>query len=488
MKKFRILSVLAVFLLGLLVLVACGNDNETAGGDNQPAATEADGVVTPDNELLTIEGLPPMTTEEITLTFMSWENFYLQYHLARAFEARFPNITVELLYHGLYGYNETLLNLASAGDLPDVFWYLGNITVPLENGWLGDFSEFFNADPDSAYMPASLFYAGTLGDMRVSAPSKVLPFAFYLDRAVFERANVPMPSLDWTWSEMIETARAMTIPEQQIFGFHPFTQLHTTGPIVNQDAIGEFGWDGESFDFSGFADAIEIEQEFRRTGVWPPPYNTPEREAAFGDATIWPAATGQLAMQKDAIWTANYFSTDAFVDRGIEWVIYPMPRGDNAVTDNKPAFIDFGGMSSVTDHPREAYELLKWMGWGFDGWMARIDAYATLENAAGDPVFPVTPDAIPILQHPDLWNAYRALVPDTPEWASFLDSVQSPVPLGASYIPGFEAFINWMHEQDIFGQLYRAEIRAHDIQDHITENANRFVQEEMERMLNRFGQ
>lgn len=472
-----------VFALGLLVFTACNNDDPTEPAVNNNGNGGADSTEGPGD----VGGLPPMTTEEITLSFMAWENPYLMEFLAEQFMDRYPNITVEVMFHELYGYNETLLNLASAGQLPDAFWYLGNITVPLENQWLGDFSEFFDADPDNAFFPASIAQAGMVGDMRVAAPSKVLPFAFFLDRAVFERANVPMPSLDWTWSEMIETARTMTIPEEQIFGFYGFTQLHTTGPIVNQDAIGEFGWDGETFDFSGFADAIEIEQDFRRTGVWVPPPG-PEREAAFGIYDTWPATTGQLAMQKDAIWTANLFATDEFVDRGIEWVIYPMPRGDNAVTNNKPAFVDFGGISSITEHPREAYELLKWMGWGLDGWNARIEAYATLLNAVGDPLFPVAPDAVPVLQHPELWSAYRELVPQTPEWASFLDSVQSPVPLGASYIPGFEAFINWMWEQDIFPQLNDGTLRAHDVQEQITESANRFVQEETERLIRSLSQ
>ena len=486
MKKVKFFSIVSLFVLGLLFLAACGNND---GGTGTPAPTpETPGVQAPapgGNDI--VEGLPPMTTEDITLSIMTWENWYMANHLARAFEDLHPNITVDLIYHGLGYYNDSLFNLASAGELPDVFWYLGNITVPLENFWLGDISEFFDADPETQWLPASIRNAGVLGNGRFATPSKVLPFAFFLDRAVFERMNQPMPSLNWTWSEMEETARRMTIPEHQIFGFHPFTHLHTTGPVVNQDALGEFGWDGYSFDFSGFADAIALEQDFRRTGVWPPAYNTPEREAAFGDATMWPAISGQLAMQKDAIWTANYFAQPHFIDRGIDWVIYPMPRGDNAQTDNKPAFVDFGGISLVTPHPREAYELLKFFAWGLDGWDARMYAYANLNNAAGYPVWPVAPDAVPILQYPPLWEAYRALVPQTPEWMSFLDSVQSPVPLGASYIPGFEAFIQWMHEQDIFGSLYRDEQRAHDLVDHITENANRFVHDETNRLARLLG-
>ena len=490
MKKAKILSILAVFLLGLLFLSACGDDNDTepTANDNQPPVTDNNGSDNSDSDVGLGDDslLPPMTTDEITLTFAAWENHYMMEWMAQGFMDRHPNITVEVIWMYLPEYNAGLFNLASAGELPDVFWYLGDITVPLENYWLRDFSEFFDIDPESALFPESLAAAGTIGDLRVSAPSKVLPFAFFLDRSVFERANVPMPSADWTWSEMLDLAREMTIPEQQIFGLNTFTQLITTSPIVNQDAIGEFGWNGYEFDFSVFADAFEQQLEFIRTGVFPPPYGE-ERVAAFGDPYIWPAATGQLAMQKDAIWTDNYFRTPAFVDRGIDFVIYPMPRGDNALTDNKPAFVDFGGISSATPHPREAYELLKWMGWGADGWMHRMEGFRTLENHEGDLLFQA-PDGIPVLQNPAVWEVYRALVPQTDAWSAFLDSVQSPVPMGATYIPGFQAFLNWMGEQDIWGQMDRGEVRVHDIQDHITENANRFVREAMERVLSIYEQ
>lgn len=476
MKRMINWKYLVMVLLGIVFLGACqnGNNTDVAGSEQIPVEHDPN------------DPLPPMTTEEITLTYASWDNPVMMEFMAERFMERYPNITVEVVHLSLDDYNEALFNLASAGQLPDVFWYLGDIATPLENQWLRDFSEFFDVDLESKYMPDSLKDAGMIGDKRVSAPSKVLPFAIFLDQALFERLNVEMPSVDWTYNEMIELAKQMTLPEQQIFGMNMFTHLITIAPIVNQDAIGEFGWNGESFDFSEFAAAYEQQRKFARTNVFPPPFGSEAAAAAFGDAEIWSASTGQLAMQVDAIWTANLFEEPEFKNKGIDFVIYPVPRGDDAITENKPAYVDFGGISSITPHPREAYELLKWMGWGTEGWMHKIEGYATLENSDGSLVF-AYPDGVPILNNEEIWDAYQTLVPQTDYWMGFLDSVRSPVAMGSSYIPGFQSFLNWMGEQDIWGQLDRDEVNIFDIQDHITENANRFVQEAMERVLNIYG-
>ena len=480
--KFKKLVTLSLFPVLIFTLVACNSANEIDSDGSQEPSNQEGGAPAVENG-----ALPAMTTDEITLTYASWENPHMMEFLAERFMIEYPNITVEVLHLELEGYNESMLNLANAGNLPDVFWYLGDVNIPLENRWLLDFSAYFDADPDSEYMPDSLKEAGIFGDMRLSAPSKVLPFAIFLDQALFERMNVGLPSIDWTYSEMIELARQMTSPEQQIFGMNMFTQLITISPIVNQDAIGEFGWNGESFDFSAFAEAFDQQQEFARTNVFPPPGGTEENAAVFGDADIWPASTGQLAMQVDAIWTASLFEEPEFKDKGIDFVIYPVPYGDEAETDYKPAYIDFGGISSITEHPREAYELLKWMGWGSDGWSHKIEGFATLEQDDGSLVY-TYPDGVPILNHDEIWEDYKQLVPQTEYWMRFLDSVRSPIAMGGTYIPGFEKFLQWMGEQDIWGQLDRGELNIFDIQEHLTENANAFVQESTENVLAIYGQ
>lgn len=77
------------------------------------------------------KGLPPMTEESVTLTYASWMNPALNELLAEKFMEKYPNIMVELVHLEQDTWNDGLTNLASTGDLPDVFWYLGNVDVPL---------------------------------------------------------------------------------------------------------------------------------------------------------------------------------------------------------------------------------------------------------------------------------------------------------------------------------------------------------------------
>lgn len=480
-KRFSSLFVLAA---AFTTLVACGgNDTNNSTPAETPTTGDSNGGT--GAVVDTTDGLPAMTTENITLTYASWDNAYMNEYLAQKFMEKYPNITVELVDLEQATWNEGLFNLASTGNLPDVFWYLGDISAPLDNMWLRDFADLYNADPENDLIPASIKEAGTFGDLRLSAPCKSLPYAIFLDRTVFEKLNIAMPSVDWTYSEMIDLAKQLTVPEQSIYGMNLFTELITIAPIVNQDAIGEFGFNGETFDLTEFAKAYEQTRELARTNVFPPAFGSEEAAAAFGDAEVWSASTGQLGMQVDAIWTANLFETAEFKDKGIDMVIYPVPNGDNATTENKPSFVDFGGISAVTQYPREAYELLKWMGWGKEGWTHKIDGFANLTYEDGSKVY-TYPDGVPLLDDAELWESYKTLVPQTDEWMAFLDSVHSPVALGGAYIPGFSSFLAWLNEQDIRGQLDRDEIKASDIQAELTEKINEFVKEATDKVLQNY--
>ena len=69
---------------------------------------------------------------------------------------------------------------------------------------------------------------------------------------------------------------------------------------------------------------------------------------------------------------------------------------------------------------------------------------------------------------------------------AFLDSVHSPVAMGGTYIPGFQSFLTWMAEQDIFGQLDRDEIKASDIEAELTAKANELVKEATDKVLKNY--
>ena len=485
MKRKSLFGVLVAMFLVLFMVVGCSGDDKQSDGNasNNNNSVEGNG----DNGGGE-SALDPMTEEDITLTYASFSNGELNKFLADKFMEKYPNITVELVELEQDGWNDHIMNLASTGELPDVFWYLGNVDIAVRNAWLGDFTEYFENDPESDTILTTLKDKGYFdGERKMAAPAKYLPYTVFLDENLFNKMNVDMPSPDWTYSEMLDLMREMTIPEEGIFGYNTFTQIFTMAPIINKDADGEFGWDGESYDLTGdWADATTQHGEFVRSGVHAPFFDTDEAEAAFGDRELWAGSSGKVAMQLDAWWTNGLFAEPEFVDKGIKWVPYTVPKGDNAETEHKPAFVDFGSISLATDYPREAYELLKFFGWGKDGWEAKLEAFKTMETEDGEPMFPF-PDELPIINDEEIWSELRTLLPDSHYYDDFLERAKEPIPLGGAAAPGFQTFLDEVYFGGEYGNVEEAiingEVNAHDLAPNSTEKANEFRREALDELF-----
>lgn len=469
MLKFKKLLAIAVASMTLFSLAACGKKEDADQGKT--------GTETKTEEPK--KQLPEMTKDNITLTYASWANGDLNKYLAEQFMKKYPNIKVELVPLELGTWNDGLLNLASAGQLPDAYWYVGNVDIALKNGWLGDMTEYFDNDPESANILETLKDQGRFdGTKKLAAPAFYQPYTVYLDKNLFKKLNVEMPSADWTYDEMIALMKKMTVPEQGIFGYNDFTKLVTMAPIVNNDAWGEFGWDGTKYDMTkDWATALNLQGELVRSKVHAPFYDTDEAEKAFGDRVLWAASTGRVAMQLDAHWTINLFKTAEFIDKGIQWVPYPVPKGANAKSLHKPAFVDFGAISSATKHPREAYELLKFMGWGKEGWQAKLTAFETLKDADGNPLFKM-PEGLPITNDQELWDKVKAMLPQEPEYAAYLERLKEPIPLGGASQPGFQTFLDEVYfggeNGDIEAAVINGTVNASDVAQDFSDKLNKY--------------
>lgn len=466
-------------MLSALLLTACNNDTDTEQiptGDNN--VTEVDG-----SEEDT-SGLPPMTTEEITLTFGSNTATPLLLRQIEGFMSAHPNITVEFVE--IPGGNEGLFNAVAAGELPDVFWYNPTIDLGIENMWFRDISEYTDVDPEFALIPDSLKNVGTFGDVRLIAPSNAFPFVAYLDRTLFERYNVELPTADWTFDEFVGLIQDMTIPADNIFGIH-FREagMATLYNFLNTPSLGTYGWNGSDFDMdiwlSSRATAIEL-NNLGTSAPWQPEL----RLEVFGDDEIDPTHTGQVAMVTVPFWYQEYLDLDGeFAERGIDWTMLPMPV--NPGVGNQLAFVDNRGISAITEHPREAYELLKWMGFGEDGWLYQISIFGEYSEEMDREITPF--DAgVPVTTNDRVWEAYTEAFPQTEEWQNFLANIRNLVGMHPSrFLPGFQAFMDWMEEQEIMAQIDEGTATDVDLAPYILENALRFVNEAHERVIEMYG-
>lgn len=485
----KVLSMLLVLVMCLSLLTACGSgdkvdetdkgSNVESNGNNSAGGTDSNTDTNNDDTGVTETSLPAMTTENITLTYCSWENETLTTYLAEKFMEKYPNITVEVVTLSLDGYNDSLLNLVATGQMPDAFWILGECDFAISNELLGDMTEYWENDPEARNVLPTIdeFKFGYYGtDKKWATPVKFFPEVIYANMNAFEALNVEMPSPDFTWEELIDSIKTMTVPEQGRYGFNMYRTIVTWYPIIASDnAWGEFGWNGSEFDMSLWADGMNLQAELKNGGYHAPDFGSEEAAAAFGDANVWAAYTGKIAYQFDAWWTFNnLFATQEYLDLGLVYVPYMIPRANGTTSKNTMGTLDMGGISSSTEHPREAYELLKFMNWNEEGWLNKIEAYRTLTNADGSQL---TMDALPVTMSEKVWSEARTFFPgDDDEYGrgKYFDAVwelcRNPIPYGGTVIPGFQTFIA---ESYAGAELSVMEgTNAHDIAADLSEKAN----------------
>lgn len=475
MKRKQLLSATLAMVLGISSLAGCsGKKQETntdGSKDNQSVESSDNGESEADKGD-SADGLPAMTTDNITLTYMHFDNEDLVNAVAEAFMDKYPNITVKTEAYVADGeYNNTLLNLVQSGQTPDCMMILGNCDFALSNAILGDMTQYWENDPENENIlptinSAKLGYYGT--DKKLATPIKFFPDAIYCDLNVLETLNLEAPSTSWTWDEMVDSFKAATNTDAGTYGFNQFHSIITYCPVASDaNCIGEFGWDGKQYNMDSWAKGVNQWAELVNSKYHAPYGDTDEMEAWTGDRTMWAAYTGKLGYQLDAWWTyLNLFDTPDYRNRGMEWVPYTTPVGDSGYTFG---VLDFGGISSLTEHPREAYELLKWMGWGVEGWKAKLEAYKDTETYAENPLYRQALPC-PITTDEDIWKEFQQSFYPTAQTRTF-DSVNDPVnnealvtadedtkygkyfddffancknviPFGDCQIPGFSSFLS----------------------------------------------
>jgi len=140
-----------------------------------------------------VKGLPPMTEDEITLTYMCWQDIEISDALAEEFEKLYPNIDVKVKEYSLYSgsfMGEIFSSIAAGKNTPDCFWILNSPDVFISNGYLYDMTEFWENDPDADNVikginELKIGYYGT--DRKWVTPVKFFPATAFVNEDVFIR-------------------------------------------------------------------------------------------------------------------------------------------------------------------------------------------------------------------------------------------------------------------------------------------------------------
>ncbi len=486
MKKRAIALLLVIAMM--LAVVGCGKKEETNAGNDSPSGAE---------NTVTSAGKSDtnVTDEKITLSFWSYEDETTATLMAEKFMELYPNITVETRI--IEDMSTDLSAAASAGTFPDVFEGTDSDTALANQYWL-DISEYFDADPENKNLMSTVSEYG-IGcfdtKARYAVPMMFWPSAIFIDRNVIDKLNLTMPRTDWTWSEMIDLIKAATVDDRsgmKYYGlgyYNRLDSLYGIAACVNAERAikGEFGFNGEDFDLQYWAIGEQQFSDLKLNGYVAPQQNTQAMEDWSGDWTTWFGATGHVAVFSEGSWTyQNLWGLEGYQEQyGLDIVPYVTPNVVDEKEHNVISNMYMGGVSTSCQHPYEAYLLLKFMGWGVDGWNARLDIYedTSITNASGTPLKNSTMP-YPITLDEGIWKRFRALFPTDEDhgkyWDDYFSSITRPVPYGWYSIAGYWNFCDqYFNRIGIHDLVDNGTAKAADYVLEATEQANYFHAEAM---------
>lgn len=462
---------------------AAPDGTQSAGGSNTAVSSD-----------------PNVTTENITLSFWHYEDETTINMLAEKFMEMYPNITVECRV--IEDMSTDLSAAAAAGNFPDVFEGTDSDTA-LANQYWADFSEYWNADPENQNLMGTINEYG-IGcfdtSARFAAPMVYWPSAIFIDRNVIDKLNLKMPRTDWTWDEMIDLIKAATVDDRsgmKYFGLGYYNRLDSLYGIAAcstaERAIkGEFGFDGNDFDLQYWAIGEQQFSDLKLGGYVAPQQNTQAMEDWTGDWGTWFGASGHVAVFSEGFWSyMNLWGTEGYQETyGLDIIPYVTPNVVDEKEHNVISTMYMGGISTSCKHPYEAYLLLKFMGWGIDGWKTRLEIYndPTITNASGVPL-KNSQMPMPLTMDSEIRAGYRALFPTDEDhaqyWDDYLNSVTRPVPYGWYSIAGYWNFCDqYFNKIGIHDLVDLGNAKAADYVLEATEQANYY---HAEGMLSYFG-
>lgn len=407
----------------------------------------------------------------ITLTFAAWFDADLQQHLADAFMTAHPDVYVELIAIDQNSWSSGLQNLASTGDLPDAFCTF-DLATATANGWTADITEYYDADPTTAKISEGLKVAGVYGGKRYGLVTEQYPCLVLLNKTLFEENNVALPGYDWTIDEMYALASKLTKSNEHQFGLgsNVLSYLRDVYDAAYTADLWQYGYNPASGTFNtkylaqGYAKGLEL----LNNGIAGNP-SAEERLSWYGDDSIWLPKTGKQAMQLDWYWTIQTVKGDDYTALGQEWLAYPFPVGTSGRIQT---IVNVGCVCENSENPELAYELLKFMTFGEDGWKARCEWYT--ENKE-------LPASVPIVDDEETLNLIKALTPGE-DYAAVYDSISRSVADIKKWVPGLTDFESWMSSQDMWTKLRNSSLKVEDVADQMEQKLNYYYAECMNKI------
>lgn len=425
-RIMTLLSIICVMTMAALLLAGCkkttdsGKTNDVASEDKSGGNKSEDNKKSDSNETTTpVETNPYEISGKVVIAYPEAETAEIV-PVLDAFRAMYPNIEViDEPFPGSYGgaFNEYLTQKAAANDMPDLMWLDWNDFAPqVANKFVMPLDDLVAGDEEFAYVPKSMTDSYTYGGKLYALPCQINAMGITINLDMLEELNIEKPSYDWTIDEFKEIIKkAIT--------------ANTCGSATLEDLDQVYSAQDDGYFYPAYD---YVNQKFNFTEKWVPAMNLLAELRAIPGLDAWAmrypkAEDGSTSLDSDyvlkfgeagkddnhytfkngmallctnATWNDNWMRNEC----KIRWDYWPYPRLDKNTPVKTPIHVDCSYLTSTCQDPEAAFQLLKWLTYGLEGNLQRLDIFAARgakEVVEGDTKLLKT-WFFPCTQHPDV--------------------------------------------------------------------------------------
>lgn len=421
--------------------------------------------------------LPPMnTTDPITLTIVDEQPARCEYYklLAEKFTEKYPNITIEVVQIIISeSYDAGLNNMLASGQQVDMgcaYYYTGGNAY---NRICYDLTEFVENDPDYQAIYKGLQNFGYYdGERCFTIPGSIRPYMAFFDMTAFNKANIEVPTnAEMTAEKLMGLLDSLTDPSAGMFTLSGSNWLpDVLTASLTENAKGNYGWNGETLDFTVYSELLDYSHELISDGHYT--WNGEENYLAVQPDDTWIGLSTRVG-----IYLHDYTNWPTMLDPawkdayGVNYVPYFMPLSEEVENSGQQTWVAQYFISADCEYPREAYEALKYLVWGEEGWLERLEMIPRLcmdenggyflteetyqeaearckETGETMPKYYQTwtrgtPWELPAIRTEAVMDKIVSLMPDLGywnDWEGLFDSLTNAVPSAHQFLLGWDEF------------------------------------------------
>lgn len=417
-----------------------------------------------DVTLRSIKSRREAASRAITLTIMHWgspEEDQINEKLAKAFEAQHPDVRIERINAG-NNFRPKLKTMMAAGTPPDLFYLTTDLlpdfatmglVSPVDNQVAEDRAKPGNEAYYADIYPILLKYFSydvkkqEAGEGKLfGLPKDSTTILMYINKDLFQKAGVPIPYDGWTWTEFESACKKITaltgtagFEGRKIFGANL-----DTGDGALRMMMWRFG--GDYFNGTNYRDVLLDEPGAQETLKY-------IRRLRLDEQTVYNATgidkdggqeffNGNIGMYGPVgRWLVPRYKAIKPFDPAspkptdFTWDVVPLPHNPG-IRPRSLLYTTAWGISPKTKHPKEAFELMKFLC-GPDGAKMQSElglAIPPTRTMANSPTF-LSPPGLPA-HHAKVFldEMDRVEVAQTPkeaEWSRILgDQIKASIQLG----------------------------------------------------------